>query len=191
MVTYLFALLYRLSGWKVIGTTPYSIPKAIWVGAPHNSNWDLVVSLGARAIMKFNIKFLAKSQLFKWYSGWFFEALGAIPVDRSKANNLVDAVADMFSEHASLHIAITPEGTRSDVMKLKTGFYYMALKADVPLILVGFDYTRKAFVIREPLRLTGDFAQDMRAVYDFYLTIQSPHKSWLRAYAATGQLPVS
>ncbi|WP_373513177.1 1-acyl-sn-glycerol-3-phosphate acyltransferase [Persicitalea sp.] len=185
----MFASLYKFLGWKVIGQPPYDIKKAIWVGAPHHSNWDLFISIGARAEMKFNISFLAKKEIFQWYSGWFFRALGGQPVDRSKANNLVDAVVDIFQENEAMHIAITPEGTRDDVSTLKRGFYFMALKAKVPLILVGFDYPRKAFVVREPLYLTGDYQADMRAFYDFYLTIQGPRKTWLKSYVQTGEIP--
>lgn len=187
----IFAFLFQLSGWKIIGSKPDSIQKAIWVGAPHNSNWDFIIGLGARAYINFKIGFLAKSELFKWYSGWFFRATGGFPVDRSHATNLVDAVVKSFMQNNQMHVAITPEGTRSDVSKLKTGFYYIALKAQVPLILVGFDYTRKGFVIREPLYLTGDYQRDMKIIYDFYLTIQSPHKTWLKVYASTGEIPAS
>ena len=185
----MFAFLYKLAGWKVIGTPPYSIPKAIWVGTPHNSNWDLIISLGARATMGFDIGFLAKKELFKWYSGWLFRALDGYAVDRSRGNNLVDAVVETFQKNERMHIAITPEGTRGDVASLKSGFYYMALKAQVPLILVGFDYPRKAFVIHEPVWVTGDFSKDMRTIYDFYLTIGGPKKTWLNTYAMTGVIP--
>ncbi|MPR31984.1 1-acyl-sn-glycerol-3-phosphate acyltransferase [Salmonirosea aquatica] len=182
----MFAFLFKLSGWKVVGTPPYAIPKAIWVGAPHHSNWDFLISVGARATMHFDIGFLAKKELFQWYSAGLFRALGGYPVDRTQGNNLVDAVVETFRENERLHIALTPEGTRRDVHALKTGFYYMALQAQVPLILVGFDYPRKAFVIRDPLWLTGDYANDMHAIYDFYLTIGGRRKSWLDMYARTG-----
>lgn len=185
----MFAFVYKLLGWKVLGTPPYSIPKAIWVGAPHNSNWDLAISIGARATMRIAIGFLAKKELFKWYSGWLFRALGGYPVNRSKGTNLVDAVVETFNKNERMHIAITPEGTRSDVATLKSGFYYMALKAQVPLILVGFDYPRKAFVIHEPVWLTGDYTKDMRIVYDFYLTIGGQKKTWLEKYSLTGVIP--
>ncbi|GHB72740.1 1-acyl-sn-glycerol-3-phosphate acyltransferase [Persicitalea jodogahamensis] len=187
----MFAFLYKLFGWKVIGLPPYKVKKAIWVGAPHHSNWDLAISLGARATMQFDISFLAKKQIFQWYSGWLFRALGGLPVDRSKANNLVDNVVQIFQENDSLHLAITPEGTRDDVPVLKRGFYYMALNANVPLILVGFDYPRKAFVIREALYLSGDYQKDMQAFYDFYLTIEGPRKTWLNNYVETGEIPDS
>lgn len=183
------AFLFRILGWKVLGTPPYPVAKAIWVGAPHHSNWDLFISIGARASMGIDIGFLAKKELFKWYSGWLFRALGGFPVDRSKGNNLVDAVVETFHKNERMHIALTPEGTRGDVAVLKTGFYHMALRAGVPLIPVGFDYARKAFVVDDPLWPTGDYQKDMKALYEFYLTISGTRKTWLATYAATGQIP--
>lgn len=189
MLNHLAAFIFKTAGWKIIGRPPYEIKKAVWVGAPHNSNWDFMVCLGARGEMKINIGFLAKSQLFKWYSGWLFRALGCYPVYRNQSGNLVEAVATMFKQNETLHIAITPEGTRKDVEKLKTGFYHMALLAEVPLILIGFDYPRKALVISEPIELTGDLQKDLKPVYDFYLTIHGKHKTWLNAYEQTGIIP--
>lgn len=188
MLRIITAGLYRAAGWKIIGRYPTEIKKAVWVGAPHNSNWDFVVCLGGRAELQINIGFLAKSQLFKWYSGWLFRALGCYPVYRDKASNLVDTVAAMYGKYESLHIAITPEGTRKDVEKLKSGFYHIALKANVPLILIGFDYPRKAIVISEPMYLKNDFETDMKAIYDFYLTIGGKRKTWLKNYERSGRI---
>jgi 1-acyl-sn-glycerol-3-phosphate acyltransferase len=148
------------------------------------------MSVGARAQIKFDVGFLAKKELFQWYSGWIFKALGGFPLDRGKAQNQVEAVANTFQKHERMHIAIAPEGTRSDVVKLKTGFYYIALKVNIPLILIGFDYPRKAFVINDPIYLTGNFQKDMKIIYDFYLTIEGPKKTWLKEYAKTGQIPL-
>ena len=178
--------MFRIAGWKIIGRPPVEITKAVWVGAPHTSNWDFIVCLGGRAELGINIGFLAKSQLFKWYSGWLFRALGCYPVYRNKSTNLVDNVADMYRQYDELHIAITPEGTRKDVDKIKTGFYYIALKANVPIILIGFDYPRKAIVISEPIYLQNDFQQDMKVIYDFYLSIHGERKTWIKNYERTG-----
>jgi 1-acyl-sn-glycerol-3-phosphate acyltransferase len=186
MLRAITAFLYRAAGWKIIGRYPTEIKKAVWVGAPHHSNWDFILCLGGRAELKINIGFLAKSQLFKWYSGWLFRALGCYPVYRNKASNLVDNVAAMYEQYDSLHIAITPEGTRKDVDRIKTGFYHIALQANVPLILIGFDYPRKAIVISEPIRLQNDFEKDMKVIYDFYLTIHGKRKTWLNNYEKTG-----
>jgi 1-acyl-sn-glycerol-3-phosphate acyltransferase len=183
------AFLFRIAGWKIIGRPPHEIKKAVWVGAPHSSNWDFMLCLGGRGQMKINIGFLAKSQLFKWYSGWLFRSLGCYPVYRNKSGNLVESVARMFDQNQTLHIAITPEGTRKDVERLKTGFYHIALQAKVPMILIGFDYPRKALVISEPLYLSGDAEKDLKPVYDFYLNIQGRRKTWLQAYADNGIIP--
>ena len=132
------------------------------------------------------IGFFAKSQLFKWYSGWLFRALGCYPVYRNKSSNMVDSVAGMFEHYQTLHLALTPEGTRKDVERIKTGFYHIAVKANVPLILIGFDYTRKAIIVSDPIYLQNDYQKDMKVIYDFYLTIGGPRKTWIRNYERTG-----
>lgn len=186
MLRAITAFLFRCSGWKIIGNTPKHIHKAVWVGAPHTTNWDFFVCLGGRAELNIDIGFLAKSQLFKWYSGWLFRALGCYPVHRHKSLNLVDSVAAMYNQRESLHIAITPEGTRKDVDKIKTGFYHIALKANVPVMLIGFDYPGKAIVVSGPIYLQNDFQKDMKVIYDFYLTIPGKRKSWIKNYEKTG-----
>ena len=186
MLRAITAFLFHAAGWKIIGRPPIEVRKAVWVGAPHTSNWDFIVCLGGRAEMRMNIGFLAKSQLFKWYSGWLFKALGCYPVYRNKSSNMVDTVSEMFQAYDELHIAITPEGTRKDVDKVKTGFYYIALKANVPLILIGFDYVRKAVVVSEPVYLKNNYQEDMKVIYDFYLTVQGKRKTWIKNYEETG-----
>lgn len=186
MVRTFTAFLFRTAGWKIIGRYPTEVKKAVWVGTPHFSNWDFVVCLGGRAVLQIDIGFLAKSQLFTWYAGWLFRAMGCYPVQRNKSSNLVDTVVEMYNNHNSLHIAITPEGTRNDVDRLKTGFYHIALKANVPLILIGFDYPRKAVVVSEPIYLKNDYQADMKVIYDFYLTIGGKRKTWIKNYQETG-----
>jgi 1-acyl-sn-glycerol-3-phosphate acyltransferase len=186
MFSAIAAFMFRLSGWRLTGAKPDQISKAVWVGAPHTTNWDFAVCVGGRAMLNMEIGFLAKSQLFKWYSGWLFRALGCYPVYRHQSNNLVEAVARMFDQHEKLHIAITPEGTRKDVDRIKTGFYHIALMANVPVILIGLDYSRKAIVISEPIVLENDFDKDMKRIYDFFLTISGKRKTWLINYEKTG-----
>lgn len=189
-MSWLFKLLFQLSGWGTLGAVPNHLKKAIWVVCPHWYWTDFLVGIGARSYVGVNIGFLGKSSLFKWYSAWFFRGLGGYPVDRSKANNLVQAVANTFKANSSIHIAIAPEGTRKDVAELKTGFYYMALTANVPIVLVGFDYTQKRVVFGGIIEPTGDYPKDMKPLYDFYLTIGGPQKEWLKRYQQTGEIPV-
>ena len=180
--------IYHALGWRITGPHP-TVPKALWIVAPHTTNWDFPIGLWIRHEVKVYIGFLAKSALFKWYSGWLFRALGGTPVYRQKANNMVDAMADTFAHHDVLHVCITPEGTRSDVSKLKTGFYHMALKANVPAILVGFSFPRKEVVLSEPIYFTGDYQRDMLPFYHFFSQHSGPHKTWLRDWEATGTIP--
>ncbi|MFN4146799.1 MAG: 1-acyl-sn-glycerol-3-phosphate acyltransferase [Runella sp.] len=186
----LFILIFRLLGWKTEGDIPRHLPKAIWVLCPHWKSMDFVIGILARSVVGIKIGYLGKASLFRWYSNWFFKGLGGYPVDRSKSNNLVEAVAETFRQHEKIHIALTPEGTRSDTAYLKTGFYYMALKAHVPLVLVGIDYPRKAIIFGNVLYLTGDYAADLKPFYEFYATIGGPKKRWLRAYLETGEIEV-
>lgn len=116
------------------------------------------------------VRFLGKSQLFKPPFGWIFRMLGGIPVDRTSNHNLVDAVADVFNRHERFAIAIAPEGTRKKVDKLKTGFYFIAAKTKVPIIMVGLDYKRKTVLFSEPLH-PSDQIKDFEMIYSFYRVI--------------------
>jgi len=109
---------------------------------------------------------MAKSSLFKPPLGWLMKKLGGYPVHRDKRTNLVDAIAQIIREESSIHVCITPEGTRSKVKHLKTGFYYIAEKADIPMFLVTWDGERKIIDFGEPFYLTGDIIADLRHVYE-------------------------
>lgn len=155
---------------------PYHhLKKYIVIVAPHTSNWDFVIGLAYRNILDMNyVGFLAKHQLFKPPFGWIFRKLGGIPVDRTTSHNLVEAVAAMFTKHERFAIAIAPEGTRKKVEKLKTGFYFIAAKANVPIIMVGLDYKSKSVVFSEPL-YPSDQVKDFDRIYSFYSTIYGKH----------------
>ena len=179
---------FRLAGWELVGHLPIDVPKGLFVVAPHFYAKDFLVGLGARANLPVEIGFLGKKELFTWYGGWLFRALGGHPVDRKRNNNLVEAVAAMFKERESLYIALAPEGTRQDVAQLKLGFYYIALQAQIPIIPVGLDFPRKKVVVGSPIHVKGNFAEDLTPFYDFYLTIEGPKKQWLKTYEKTRQL---
>lgn len=188
MYSILARWLFKLAGWQLTGWKPSltEAPKGIWVVVPHTSNWDFPVGLGARAATRIWIRYLGKKELFTWYAGWLFRALGGMPVDRSRNQNLVDAMAETLLSHRQLHICIAPEGTRSDVTKLKTGFYYIALKSGAPLILTGFDYLHKHVVLSNPYYVTGDYQQDMQFIYAFFSRIPGKRKSWMKQYEENG-----
>ena len=168
--TFLFARF----GWQLEGELPSSAQFIMIVG-PHTSNWDFVLGIVARGAMGINIHFLGKHQLFLPPWGWIFRALGGSPVDRRKHNNLVDAAAQLFKQDANYKLALAPEGTRSPVKRWKTGFYHIAKKAQVVIVPVGFDFSRKRVVFHPAIMPTDDIQQDMQYIIDFYRSINGAH----------------
>jgi 1-acyl-sn-glycerol-3-phosphate acyltransferase len=141
-------------GWKVEGNTP-TIPKYLIVVAPHTSNWDFIIGVLIRKFTDgFNPRYLAKKELFVWPLGYFFRALGGYPVERSKNTNFVEGLMKVYNREERFATTITPEGTRRYNVKWKTGFYYVAKNANVPIIKVAFDYGTKTVFIDEPYHIT-------------------------------------
>lgn len=166
-------IFYRIIGWKFTGNFP-DLKKYIIIVAPHTSNWDFPMGLLARSISQIKgTKFLGKAELFRFPFGWIFRGMGGYPVNRSKNTNMVDAVVDIFNSHEKFKLALAPEGTRKKVSKLKTGFYHIAKKADVPIIMVGFDYKLKEIKIREPFKVTDDMEKDMKDITNWFRTIHA------------------
>ncbi|MCL1056402.1 lysophospholipid acyltransferase family protein [Shewanella gelidimarina] len=169
-----FKFLLKASGWKIVGALPTHHQYLAIVG-PHTSNWDFVIGLVARGAMGAKVNFLGKHQLFIPPWGWFFRAMGGVPVDRRKNNNLVDAVVEIFNSNANFSLALAPEGTRSPVTRWKTGFYHIASKAQVPIVTVGLDFGSKTVVIPEGKDTTDDIQQDMDNIIAFYRSIKGRH----------------
>jgi 1-acyl-sn-glycerol-3-phosphate acyltransferase len=165
---FLYKLIFlKALKWRIVGQVPEE-KKYIIVVAPHTSNYDFMIGLAVRSIMGFKASFLGKKELFRWPFGWLFRKLGGYPVDRSKHTNLVDAVAAIFNEHEKFAIAIAPEGTRKYVKDWKSGFYYMALKAKVPLLLAAIDYKTKTVYFSQPYFPTGNKTIDSKNILSFY-----------------------
>ena len=117
-------------GWKLIGDVPHHEKKYIIIVAPHTTNLDFIIGILVRGILGFNSKYLGKKSLFKAPFGWFFRMMGGYPVDRSRSTNLVDQVVEIFNNHEEFVIGLAPEGTRENVGEWKTGFYFIAQKAN-------------------------------------------------------------
>lgn len=172
MLRPVYLLIFKILGWKTRGSFPPELKKYIIAVAPHTSNWDFLVGVAARSILRIrNAKFLGKSPLFKQPFGWFFRSLGGYPVDRSKSHDMVEQVATIFKSHDRFVLAIAPEGTRKKVEKLKTGFYYIAKSANVPIVPVGFDYKKREVIVSDPVYLTDNFEVDMEKLLAFYRSI--------------------
>ena len=163
-------IFFRLLGWKITGNFPQDIPKYIIIVAPHTSNLDFFVGVFVRAIIPQigDAKYLGKKELFRPPFGWIFRVMGGYPVDRSKHTNLVDAIVDIFNSKEEFIIGIAPEGTRKRVEKLKTGFYYIAIKAKIPIVMVGFDYPKREVIIERPFHPSGDIEEDMASIMSFF-----------------------
>lgn len=143
--------------------------------APHTSNWDFFVGLAARSILKLETKYLAKKELFRFPFGIIFRMLGGYPVDRTKHTNLVDAVANVYNAHERFSICITPEGTRKYVAEWKTGFYRIAEKLNIPIVMAGFDYSKKHVTVEPPFFTTGNIEKDIDFIKKYYRNIKGKH----------------
>ncbi len=141
--------------------------------APHTSNVDFFVGVAARREMGLDVKFMAKKELFKFPVKRLLLNLGGYPVDRSgnKKTSMVDYVVNIFKKSKPFAMCVAPEGTRSRVEKLKTGFYHIALKAGVPIVLVGFDYQKKTIEVADAFFPTGDIENDMINMFKFFSSI--------------------
>ncbi|HEY5822810.1 MAG TPA: 1-acyl-sn-glycerol-3-phosphate acyltransferase [Cyclobacteriaceae bacterium] len=172
MLRPVYLFFFKLLGWKTRGDFPRELKKFIIAVGPHTSNWDFLVGVAARSIFRIQkAKFIGKSQLFKAPYGWLFRMLGGYPVERSKSTDFTDQVAAIFKSKEEFMLAVAPEGTRKKVEKLKTGFYYIALKANVPIVPVGFDFGRKEVTVGAPLFPT-EFSKDMETLLHFYKDIK-------------------
>ncbi|TFU17138.1 lysophospholipid acyltransferase family protein [Thermus tengchongensis] len=163
----LAGLVLRGLGWRYHMPEPPS-KKYVLIGAPHTSNWDFFVGLLALWALGIRARWLGKKELFRPPLGWLLRLLGGIPVDRSRRSNLVDQVAAIFQREEEIAILITPEGTRSQAPYWRTGFYYMALKAGVPIALGYADFRRKEVGIGGYLWPTGDIRRDFAEIRAFY-----------------------
>ncbi|MDY3732117.1 MAG: 1-acyl-sn-glycerol-3-phosphate acyltransferase [Alloprevotella sp.] len=160
-------LIFRKIGWQVEMTVPYR-DKCIICVAPHTSNWDFIIaelyyhSIGRTA------GFLMKKEWFFWPMGVLFRSMGGIPVERSRHVSLTDRVAEAAIKAERFELAVTPEGTRSLATKWKRGFYFIALKAGLPIQLYAIDYKNKRIVCTQELVPSGDVEADMRLIMDYY-----------------------
>jgi 1-acyl-sn-glycerol-3-phosphate acyltransferase len=165
-------IFYRLMGWRIIGAIDESIKKCILMVVPHTSWHDFYLGIFTRGITGIPMHFVGKKELFRFPLGWYFNWMGGKPLDRTGNLNKVDAVAKLFDNYSELRLAIAPEGTRKKVTELKTGFYYIALKADVPIIPVTFNFGDKEVNFGNPLIPSGNYEQDMEIILPHFKDVK-------------------
>lgn len=158
---------YKVLGWKATDTFP-ARRKCIICVAPHTSNWDFIMGeLYYRAICR-HAGFFMKKDWFFWPLGPILRRMGGIPVQRDRKTSMTDAVAEVARRADDFVVAITPEGTRSRVSEWKRGFYYIALKANLPIQCYALDYKNKQIVGTLELQPTGDVEADLRRIMDYF-----------------------
>lgn len=155
-------------GWKLVGNFPKDLKKYVIIAAPHTSWQDFPIGILARNTSGIKINFIGKDSLFKGPFGFIFRSLGGTPVDRSQSNNLVDAIVDVFNSKEEFRLALSPEGTRKKVERWKTGFYYIAKGAKVPIVMATLDFGKKQVKISEPYYPTDDIEKDFEYFKSFY-----------------------
>ena len=160
-------MLYRKMGWKKNVTVEHP-EKFIICLAPHTSNWDFVIGQLYMRAEGFRINFLMKKEWFFWPLGVMLRRMGGIPVWRSKHTSMTDNLADTARERQQFRLCITPEGTRKKVSEWKKGFYFIALKAQLPVLLYGVDYKKKEIVCTESFTPTGDIESDMKHIKMYF-----------------------
>jgi len=166
----------RIRGWSFEGVVP-NVPKAVVIVVPHTSNWDFIVGVAAVFAMGLRASFLGKHTLFKWPFGPLMRWLGGFPVDRRTARGVVEETVNLFMSNDQMILGVSPEGTRSSVDRWKTGFYYVALEAKVPIIPVAFDYNRTVIRFGERFDPTGDIQDDFRVLELFFSGIEGRRQS--------------
>ena len=156
-----------LLGWRVIGKKP-EIKKFVTIVAPHTSNWDFMVGEWARSKLRFKSWYVAKKEIFIWPFSYLFKALGGYPVDRKKSSHFVDQILEIYNSKEEFNITLTPEGTRDFNPNWKTGFYTIAVKANIPVQMVAFDYTKKTVTLAELFYPTGNIENDLLEIKNFF-----------------------
>ncbi|NHM07472.1 acyltransferase [Flavobacterium sp. CYK-4] len=165
-------IFFRLMGWKIIGTVSPEIKKCVLMVMPHTSWHDFYLGLFTRGILGLEMHYVGKKELFRFPFGWYFRWMGGTPLDRTGGLNRVDAIAEIFRNKTVFRMAISPEGTRKKVSELKTGFYYIAVKAQVPIIPVAFDFQNKQVRIGQPFYPTGNYEADMKILLPHFAGVK-------------------
>lgn len=168
-------LLFDHLGWK----EEYTIErrdKCIIAVAPHTSNWDFLLGECYYAALGRRARFLMKREWFFWPFGCLLKRLGGIPVNRKRRTSLTDHLAELAQSEPHFELAITPEGTRRRKEEWKLGFYFIALKAKLPIQLIGIDYAGKRIVATKEVWPTGNVESDIKEIKQYFSQFEGKAK---------------
>jgi 1-acyl-sn-glycerol-3-phosphate acyltransferase len=166
---------FKIMGWTFNRNNVDLRDSGVIIFAPHTSNWDFIIGRMVLRFLGTKPKLLVKSSLFFPPLGWILKAVGGIPVNRTTKNNLTDYISSLFKDNNSLHIIFTPEGTRSKNNNWKKGFYYTAMKAQVPIYIAYADYEKKTGGIIEKFHPTGNYQEDLLYIKSKYYNVKGKH----------------
>lgn len=167
-ISFLSKKIVRMLGWRLVGTYPNHLSHVVIIVAPHTSNWDFVIGVLIRSAYQLRLNFIGKASLFRFPLGGIMRGLGGIPVERRHSTNFVEATAKILLARPRAHIALSPEGTRSQVEKFRTGFYFLAQRMDCPIQLVSFDWEKKEIRFGELFQLSGDPKADLNYIWAYF-----------------------
>jgi 1-acyl-sn-glycerol-3-phosphate acyltransferase len=167
--------LYARCGWRVAGELP-DVPKLVAIAAPHSSNWDVIWGLLVKIGLRVDVRFIGKREAFFWPLGPILRGFGGIPIDRSRAQNVVGDMAALFAANQKLWLALAPEGTRKKVKEWESGFLRIALAANVPILPVYFHYAEKTIGFGPLFQPSGDVEADMVKIREFYRPWQGKNR---------------
>ncbi|MFL2609408.1 MAG: acyltransferase [Cryomorphaceae bacterium] len=165
MINFLF---FKVFKWKVSGNFNLLPEKCVIIVAPHTHWFDFIVCVMVRKIIKVKINFIGKKELFFFPLNIFMQYMGGTAVDRNSKSNTVEEIAKIYSRKNVFRLAISPEGTRKKVEKWKTGFYYIAKRARVPVICVSLNYSEKVVNFSQPFETSSDFSKDINKFRGFF-----------------------
>ena len=168
-----WTILFRSLGWNTKVQFPAGIKKCVIIAGPHTHWMDFPVGLPYRSLLRLkNARFLGKKELFDGPFGFFFRWAGGMPVDRFSTHNVVDQVVDILNKEEEIMIALSPEGTRKKVDRLRTGFYHIAKKAGIPIVMIGLDFGNRGVVLSEPFYTSDNEKADFDRILQFFAPIQ-------------------
>ncbi len=162
----------KIWGWKLTGESPAKVNKFILLPAPHTSAWDFIIGVLSRGAWGFKVNFVGKQSLFDGPFGFFFKWMGGHPIDRSKNNNSVESIAQLFLKNERFAIMLAPEGTRKKVEKLKTGFFFIAKKAKVPVILVKINAKDKILHFSPARTVKETVDEEMQYIWNYFKGVE-------------------
>ena len=171
-------LLYKLWGWKTVGVFPKDLKKYIIIGVPHTHWLDFPLGILVKWAESLPANYVGKASLFKPPFGFIFRWLGGAPVDRSKRTNMVDAIVNIFNSREKFILGMSPEGTRKKVTTWKTGFYYIAKGANVPIVMATLDFQNKQVKISEPYYTTDSKENDFKHFHNYFKGVQGKIPSY-------------